>query len=541
MKNINDNKQTFSFGAAVMLFSTVFAKLISAFFKIPLSQDFCLGDLGFGYFSLAYDIYIPIYTLAASGFPVAISKIMSDYTAENKQDKALKAFCLYKRIMLTLGVLGFGLILVFAKPISSFSDNTGNSFYTMLSMAPAVFFCCVSSSYKGAIESKCNMTPAAISNLIEAFAKVMLGFISAFVTVKLTHNIVLASFMAMLGISVGTAISFIYLKLSYKRNYNEKINADKNNEKIVKKLLVISFPIVFSSFAISVISLIDALTVNVRLSNIIDNSYSTVLSTLKINDNVLVESLPTFLYGIRSKAYTIYHLVPTFVSALAISAVPVITSSYSGKDRNDTKANISTLLKFSSVITFPLGFGMIFAGKPVMHLLFGDNTSHCGGVLLTIYGFAALFSGVTVALTAVLQSTNRQNIGFINYFYGLILKLIFNIILIGMPNTNIYGAAISTVICYLFVMVADIFVLFRAKLIPPLKNTVLKPMISALICGIAAFLISSVKQSSFITVLSIFVAILVYFGLLFVLKAFEKNDFNGLPFRDKIIKILKLA
>ena len=34
-------------------------------------------------------------------------------------------------------------------------------------MAPAVVFCCLSSVYKGAYESKRNMTPTAISSVIE--------------------------------------------------------------------------------------------------------------------------------------------------------------------------------------------------------------------------------------------------------------------------------------------------------------------------------------------------------------------------------------
>lgn len=44
--------------------SAVLVKLIGALFKIPLSSAHCLGDEGFGYFSSAYDLFSPIYSLA---------------------------------------------------------------------------------------------------------------------------------------------------------------------------------------------------------------------------------------------------------------------------------------------------------------------------------------------------------------------------------------------------------------------------------------------------------------------------------------------
>ena len=90
-------EQNITQAAAILLVSTVIVKLIGALFKIPLSADYALGDLGFGYFSVAYDLYVPIYMLALSGFPVAISRMVADYTAKERFHDADRVFYVFER------------------------------------------------------------------------------------------------------------------------------------------------------------------------------------------------------------------------------------------------------------------------------------------------------------------------------------------------------------------------------------------------------------------------------------------------------------
>lgn len=543
MKKGINKEQTFTQGAAVLLVSTILVKLISAFFKIPLSHDYCLGDLGFGYFSLSYDIYIPIYTLATSGFPVAISKIMSDYSACGREDDANKAFKLYRNIMLTLGILGFLVIMLFSELGFFQLDGNQSVSYTFVAMAPAVVFCCLSSVYRGAFESKRNMTPTAVSGIIEALAKVFLGFVSAFVTVKLTDNLLYGAAAAMAGISLGTVISFLYLKFSYSSNYKADYSKNKSekNSGLLKNLIIISLPIVFSSLSVSLISLIDALTVNFQLSEMMGEHFNVIAGSFSFSGNLTADTLPTFLYGLRSKAYTVFHLVPTFTSALAVSALPSLTAAFSANNREGAKKNTSSLIKFSSVIAFPLGFGMIFVGKPVMGLLYGDNTALSGGIMLAVYGFAAITAGLTIAFTTLLQAKGKQNIAFINFAFGLVLKLILNIVLVGMPKLNIYGSAISTVACYCFVLALDFVIILKSGLMPSIKNTIIKPMLAAVCCGSVAFFITLFSQAKLVVLLAVIVAAIVYIFVLLLLKTFNATDLFGLPFSEKLIKILKIS
>ena len=546
MKKRNLTEQTFTQGAAVLLISTVLVKLIGAFFKIPLSSDYCLGDLGFGYFASVYDLYVPIYTLAISGFPVAISKVISDYSGEDSKEKAGFTIRLFKRLLLFLGILGFIAIILLTKPFVLVTDKSGNTAYTMLAMAPAMFFCCLSSVYRGAFEGYKNMTPTAISNIIEAISKVALGFTAALITVKLTNNLAFGAASAMLGIAIGTALSWLYLKLRYNSFYKDYNSSNLKNtfeyRVILKNMVAVSLPIVFTSLVGSLVSLIDALTVKWLISAVIENNSAAILNSLNKIFTILPsnENLPTFLYGLRSKAYTLYYLAPTFTAALGMSALPMISSAFSSKNYKCVKCDISSLIKFSSVISFPVAFGLIFAGKPVMTLLYGDTTALAGGIILTIFGFATATAGITMSLATVLQGIGKQNTVFINFAIGLVLKLIFNIIFISIPLINIFGSALSTVVCYFYIIISLSVTLKKSGFMPPLKNTVVKPFFAAFICGITAFTICTFSNNKFTTVLAILSAVFVYAIALLIFKPFVKEDFIDLPMGKKLIKMLKL-
>ena len=54
--------QSFLEGALILVAATVIVKVIGAIFKIPLGN--LLGEEGFGYFSVAYNMFTPLYSLA---------------------------------------------------------------------------------------------------------------------------------------------------------------------------------------------------------------------------------------------------------------------------------------------------------------------------------------------------------------------------------------------------------------------------------------------------------------------------------------------
>ena len=82
MPDIKTKQQSFLHGSFVLIAATFAAKIISAIYRIPLAH--ILGPRGMGYFSTAYDLYTPMYSIAMAGLPTAISRMVAEYSVKGR-------------------------------------------------------------------------------------------------------------------------------------------------------------------------------------------------------------------------------------------------------------------------------------------------------------------------------------------------------------------------------------------------------------------------------------------------------------------------
>lgn len=533
-----------------MLFTAVLTKIIGALFKIPLSQDYCLGDLGFGYFSAAYDLYTPISTLAISGFPLAISQIIANFSAQGKFAEISEVFKSSKKVLLIISLAELFLISAIIVPFSNLTDSSGNGIYSLAAILPAVIISAFLSLYRGYFEGFSNMKPPAVSNIIEALGKLFLGFSFAFITLKITNNVALAAAGALLGISVGLLISLAYISVKYKKSIGtvnsrtHDLSEDFSSKGLMRDIFAVMLPVGLSSLAGSFVSLIDTLTVRVQLTaqinagdSVIAEIYKSLMNDMAITSDSL---LPTVLYGIKGKAFTLFNIVLTLTMALGVSAVPTIANLKSKNDKEGMLNNANASLKITTLVCFPVSAGFIAVGEELMSLLYGnDLSSVIGGKMLAIYGIATVFAGVSIVLGNILQGMGSNTAVFKNICAGVLIKVIFNLILTAVPTLNIYGCCISTFICYLYIFVMHLIYLYKSCKKLPERNIFLKPLAAAVSCGISAFAITRLSSNSLIIMLSIIVAAVVYFAVLLLLKFFSLEDFVSLPFAEKIIHMCK--
>lgn len=548
-------QQSFEYGAIILIAATALVKIIGAIFKIPLSN--LIGDLGFGYFSSAYDLFLPIYSLAMAGLPIAVSRIVAENMAVGRFKDVRQTLKIARRAFLVSGIIGFTVMLALIQPFVKLTDPTGKTIYSIFAIAPNLIFCCVMSTYRGYYEGLRNMYPTAFSNVIEALGKLILGYGFAFVAMKLTNNVAYAAAAAMLGITVGSMCAALYLRLTY-RFKGDKITEEELDasptaipaKSALKGLILIAVPVVLTSLANNVASLIDVSMVKLQLSNLVENSADFIRemyaeSITDFNSTAAYEltdgGIPTFLYGIRGKAFTLYNLIPTITSVLGVSALPVLASSWVTKDKPSIKKNIDSIIKMTALIAMPAGIGLAAISGPVMGLLYKSTASvQIGGPMLSIFGIAAVFAGLSLPLTSMLQAIGKQNVPVINIAIGAVIKIIVNYILVGIPSVNILGAPIGTLSCYLFIFFANIICLIKfTGVVPSIIKVFIKPLISSVFCGLAAFLVTSFADSKIITLASIMVAGVVYLISLIVLNTFEEEDFTTIPMGKRIVNFCK--
>ena len=563
MKQKRQTAQTFEQSAVILLASTIIVKLIGAVFKIPLQR--LIGTLGFGYFSSAYDLFLPIYALSMAGLPIAVSRIVAESAAAGKYKQAKKTFSVAQKAFIVTGLTGFIVILCAIFPyVKATTSDTQSAIYIALciaAVAPSIFFCCLMSSFRGYYEGMRNMIPTAISDIIEALGKLVLGLGIAFVVLKITGDVAFAAAGALAGIMIGTILSTVYLWLRQKIAGDpiskEMLEASPESESgkiVLKCLLAIAIPVALSSLANNLTLIIDTFMVKLQLKNVMESSFDVIASmyansiadyNATAKQLLNADNMPTFLYGIRGEAYTLYNLIPTLTTTLGIGAIPILTTAWVKKDKVEIKKNIEKILRTTAIIAIPAGIGVLSISPHLMALLYGDVASvEIGSVMLRILGIAAIFSGISVPITSMLQAIGKPFVPLFNIAIGAILKIIVNILLVGRPNINIMGAPVGTTVCYFYIFVSNIICLIKySHIMPDFVSTLIKPLVSGIACGVCAFFVSNWLTSAnvgpiIIVAVSMAVAVVVYFGLIFALKTLTRDDVKDFPKGEKIAAIL---
>lgn len=169
-------KQSYVQGALILSVAVMISKIVGALFKIPLQM---MSQVAFGYFNTAYEIYVPISTIAMAGLPIAVSRMVSEsITLKRYRDVRMVYRVAVKTFLITGSV---GALLMFV--VSFFYTrmiNAPGALYSMLVMSPTIFFCCLVSAHRGLYEGTRNMVPTATSQVIEAVGKLVLGLTFAY-------------------------------------------------------------------------------------------------------------------------------------------------------------------------------------------------------------------------------------------------------------------------------------------------------------------------------------------------------------------------
>lgn len=537
LRAAENKRRSMQYGTAVLLISAVIVKLIGALFKIPLSSAHCLGDEGFGFFSSAYDLFSPLYSLAMAGLPVAVARTVSEHIAAGRYRDARLSYRLSRKFFFIAGIMGTAVFAALVIPFVRLTDATGKTAPALFAVAPAVLFSCVLSAERGYYEGLNNMLPTAVSELTEALCKLILGLGAAFITVRLTGSTVWGAAAAMAGITVGTLFAFLYTRI-YAKLKGDGITADmlenspepQSGADTFKKMILLTLPIALTSLTVNIPPMIDAFTVKSGLEGLISGGtdlreiYRSVFENGDIPD---LSAFPVLLYGVRGKAYTVFNLVPAFTSVIGVGAVPAITAAAARGNTAELKKNINTVLKTAALISLPAACGLIAISGRITEFLYDTEASAViGGEMLTIYGFAALFVGFLVPLGGILQALGKQNAVLLNTAVGTAVKLLVNIIAVSVPKINVMGSALGTVLCFFVIFLLDIAVLIKAVgFVPDSVNVFLKPLVSAALCGLAARLTVMLGSSRGVTLLAVFAAVLVYAALVIALKTVEESDF----------------
>ena len=535
----SNKKQTYLNMALILMVANLTVRVIGGIFKIPLMN--LLGSEGYANFSDAYALYTIFFAISTAGLPVAISRMISYAGDDENYLEEKKIFKLALISFILVGAVGTGLMICGAKTYAVSAAKNAEAYYSILMLAPTLFFVCVTSAFRGYFQGRQNMFPTAISEVIEALGKLCIGIFAAVYAINKygVERLDIAAAFAISGLTIGSAAGVLYLfikKYLTKRSEEFERTAKSNmpvrkSADILKEIIKISVPIMLTSSVASLSGAIDTFMMKQRLMDI-GWEYKIAKGT----------------YGAYTgMAVPLFSLPNTLVVALAVSIIPVITSAFKNKNMQAIKSTVESSFRVASIISMPCAFGLICMSKPILNLLYSTRKEEVviAAPLLSILGIGIIFVSMMSVTNSMLQAQKQENKTFISMLCGIIVKIIVNYILIGIPAVNKYGTPVGTCLCYLTVMCINFYFLAKyTKITPPVRKTFIKPFIASAIMSICTILsymlLNNILHGSKIAViLALIIAVAVYMALVILFKTLTRDDVLLLPKGANLYEAMK--
>ena len=574
-------------GAIVLAAATILVKIIGILYKVPISN--MIGTIGRGCFDSAYNLYIPIYTVSMAGLPVAVSKMVSQQVALGRFRDVRRIYKVAGRLFLLTGTVGVLLMFALAYPYAVLAKNL-DALPAIIAIAPSIFFCCIMSTHRGYYNGLRNMTPTAMSEVWEAVGKVIVGLLLAWATMRygearfaaglpvfgqtaateaeaLSAMYPYAAAAAALGVTGGTVVGMVYMMIRHRvrgdgLTRTELVNSPKPlaGTAIAKTLMAIAIPVVASSLVFSVTNLIDSITVQNRLDTMIQSNLPYIQSLYGDQlaaSQVLDADIAKYLYGAYTMSLDFKNLIPSITLSLGVSAIPALSAAWAVKDHKALKVSVESVLRVTLMIALPAGIGMAVLAEPILDMMYETGKSadavSIAAPIMAAYGYTIFLMCLSQPTTNMLQALGKTGTPLRSLTVGAVAKVIANYIFIGIPEININGAVIGTVICYTIIVIWNIAALLRtARVRVNWASVFVKPLFAAVLCGVSAFtsyglfanILPDISRGglSVTNVLStgiaVVFAVFVYAVAMLLVGGIAKSDVKMLPKGEKIAKLL---
>ena len=562
--HLSPSRSTFFGGATILAVGIATVKIIGMLYKIPLVS--VIGDAGYADFSNAYNIYSVLLTISTAGLPVALSKMVSEASTMGRRDQVHKVFRVALSAFLALGLISFFIMYFGAARLAGLmGDSMAADSIRVLS--PAVVCVGCLAAFRGYAQGHGNMAPTAVSQIIEALCKLIIGLALAVYLMGLGRPEHEGAAGAIVGVTVGTILALCFMVVNFAlQRRREEPCLDRSTDSaggILKTLLTIAIPITLTSSMVGIVTVIDSALVQSQLQK----ALLTVPDSWALYEDFLdfgplsaalaggadsaaaltaAEEASRSLYGNYAGTLTIYNLPSSLMVAITASVIPAISAALARRSRKSARRIAAASLRMCAIAALPMGVGLLVLGEPIIRLLFRSLDPALAGALLSTLGVASIFVCIMMVCNSILQAYGFINLPVVIMLLGGVVKIAVNYNLVVMPQVGIYGAPMGNVLCFGLVCVLDLIVVSRViPGFPGLFSLFGKPVLAAAVMGGAVWgcygLTSRLIESNTVcTLLSICVGGAVYLALIVLLRALTRDELALMPKGDKIARLLRL-
>jgi len=384
------------------------------FIKIVLAR--ILGTEGMGLYMMIMPTFTLLMALASLGFPVAVSKLVSEETKNNKN----LVFSLIP-IVLILNVTIMFFLFVSSRYISINLLNEKRCYLGLVSIGFVLPFISISSILRGYFFGKQKMFPHVLSNVTEDLVRliILIVYLPSFMKKGLEYA---TAFVVLVNIA-SEFTSILILLFFVPKNFKLTKNDLKPNRDNIKDVLSIGLPTTASRIIGSVGFFLEPIILTFVLTRL---GYS--------NRYILNE------YGIISGYILPLALLPSFLTlGISEALIPNVSKAYTNKNIKYVNKKIREAIIISLMVGIPVTIVFEVFPKVPMRLIY--NTTQ-GIDYLRVLAPVALIHYIQSPLTATLQGLGKAKEAMRGTLGGTIIRTI-SLFIFSFFKIGMWGLVIS--------------------------------------------------------------------------------------------------
>ncbi len=416
-------KSKFIKSTIILLIGGFITKILGMFIKIITTR--MIGTKAIGLYMMIMPTFNLFITLAQAGFPVSVSKIVSE---DKKDNKKIVSSSIFMSVIITFILM---IVLIFISPIIARSLHNESLRFPITCIGFTLPFISISGIVRGYFFGKEKMLPHVISNTFEQIVRIILNIICLPLLSSFNTEVIITFLILTNIVSETMSILILYFFLPKKIKITKEMI--KPDIPIMKDVLNISIP-----------------TTGSRIIGTIGYFFEPIILTSFLLLNGYSSNYITYEYGIITGYVMPLLMLPSFFSmAISQATIPVISNGYANNKINYIKTKIKQSLSLSFIIGLIFTIIIMLFPNFFMKLIYNTNE---GVNYIRIIAPFFLFYYIQVPLVAVLQSLNKAKEAMMSTLIGIFIKLGL-IIILSFLKIGLYPLLIATIANMIYVTI----------------------------------------------------------------------------------------
>ena len=452
-------KNGFIEGTIVATLGILLVKIIGIIYVIPFHA--IIGENGGALYGYGYNIYQLFLSISSAGFPFAISKLTSEYSALGYKKASQDTYRVSLKMISVISMAIFLILFIFAPQIGKLiigSSMEGNTYYDIAFVIRCVSFAILIVPFlsvtRGFLQGNRYIAPYSISQIIEQVIRVIIILVGSFLCVNVFH----VPLKYAVGVSVSAAFfgglgAYLYLrrKLKKAKLIDKVVEEDKDgisSGEIAKKIFMYSIPFILISLINNLYTTVDMILLSRTMSDLLHFHHEVIESIVGVYTT----------WGIK-----LNNIILAISTGLVTSLIPNIVNAFTKKDMEDVNDKFNKAIQCVLLVIVPMTIFMSLLVKPIWTLFYGN--SYYGPVVYQYFVYTALFGGVYTIIINTLQGINKYRLVISTVLIGLFTNAILDVpfmLLFHRLGINVsYGAISAALVGYMLSISISLIILYK--------------------------------------------------------------------------------